>query len=304
MDLEWISHIEAGYGLYAARHFCPSDATASRQHCFKQDVYYRELLKESVNEVTRRGDCVNNREKTKHGDESRKEEVEIVFGCLLDRISLLIRMESSTTKSKFDANANNCTKLNHLCQLGTPYSARLPLPMLELFLWLCPEEIIEKDQKGFLPIHHALRYGTMTFGRQNSSATLLPLRAIDDWKSFVFLLLDKTSQQCKVKSREGRLPLHYVLDHTLVSTSSRAPTSDDATSATSKALQLSRHLIIEKLVDLYPGSVNIKDPVTGLYPFMMASLDKAVPLNTTFFILRRSPPRCVSLVKTQKNCAT
>lgn len=285
VDLEWVCHIESGHNLYTARRFFPSDAIMKKQYCFKQDPYYRKLLKKSVDEVIQDFDDENDSRKYKDGAERRKEKAEMIFGRLLDRISLLIRATRSTTETFIDTNSDGSYKL------GTPYSASLPLPMLELFLWLRPEEAMERDANGLLPIHHALRYG--------SSTTLISLNDIDDWKSFVFQLLDKTSEQCKMKCRDGRLPLHYALDRSTSNTSSRALHAD-ASSALKRALRLSCHAIIEKLIDLYPGSVDQKDPVTGLYPFMMASSDKNIPLNTAFVILRRSPSRCLSVAKAKK----
>ncbi len=286
VDLEWICHIESGHNLYTARQFCPSDATMEKRYCFKEDTYYRDLLKKSVDEVIQRHDTENDSRKCKSGAHRRKEKAETIFGCLLDRISLFIRASRSTTETFSDTNSDYSYKL------GTPYSASLPLPMLELFLWLRPEEAMERDSHGFLPIHHALRY--------ESSTSLISLNAIGDWKSFVFQLLKKTSEQCKMKCGDGRLPLHYALDQSPANTSSRAANAD-ASSAVKRALQLSRHEIIEKLIDLYPGAVDQKDPVTGLYPFMMASADKSIPVNTAFVILRRSPSRCLSVANAKKN---
>jgi hypothetical protein len=299
VDLEWICHIESGQGLYTARPFSPSESPEVRQHCFKQDAYYRDLLKESVDQVTKGRDSVRKDDKPKSGAESRKKEAEMVFGDLLDRISLLIgaAAAAATVESDFAANENCSAKLVESSKLGTPYSSSLPLPILELFLWLRPEEVTEKDQQDFLPIHHALRYGTTTFGCGDSPTTALSPNAIHDWKSFIFQLLGKSSEQCRAKSREGRLPLHYALDHSVSSIDSRSTPPSNTTSATRNALQSSRHAIVEKLVDLYPGSVDQKDPITGLYPFMMASMDKTLPLNTVFCLLRRSPSRCPAAVK-------
>lgn len=286
VDLEWISHVEAGHGLYTARPFSPSNATTSKQHCFKKDAYYRESLKHAVNEVIRCPDVVNN----KYDEKILKREAEAVFGCLLDRISVLIHASNFADRNK---------KAIYEGHLGTPYSARLPLPFLELFLCLRPEQVMEEDLHGFLPIHYALRYGATVLGYENSASKSLLLNTIDDWKSFVFLILGKSSKQCEVKSREGRLPLHYMLDHP--STNSRDFVSpSNSTSMETKALQSSRHAIIERLVTLYPESVDQKDPVTGLYPFMMASSDRSMSVDTIFFLLRRSPSRCCSAGKANK----
>jgi len=300
VDLEWISHIESGQGLYTARPFSPSESPGVRQHCFKQDAYYKDLLKESVDQVTEGHDSARKDNKTESGAESRKEEAEMIFGDLLDRISLLIGAAATAVESDFVANENRSAKLVESSKLGTPYSSSLPLPILELFLWLRPEEVMEKDPQDFLPIHHALRYGTTTFGCGDSLTTTLSPNAIHDWKSFIFQLLGKSSDQCRAKSREDRLPLHYALDRSISSTGSRSTPPSNTTSATWNALQSSRHAIVEKLIDLYPGSVDQKDPVTGLYPFMMASMDKTLPLNTVFCLLRRSPSRCPAAVKALK----
>ena len=283
IDLEWISHVEAGHGLYTARPFSPSNTTTLKQHCFKKDAYYRDSLKNTVNEVIRCPNVANN----KYDQDIRKREAETFFGCLLDRISVLIHASNFADQNK---------KASDEGHLGTPYSARLPFPLLELFLWLRPEQVMEEDPNGFLPIHHALSYGATVLGYENSSSNPLLLNTIDDWKSFVFLILDKSSKQCEVKSREGRLPLHYILEHSSTS-SGEFSSPSNATTMEAKALQSSRHEIIEKLVKLYPKSVDQKDPVTGLYPFMMASSDRSMSIDTIFFLLRRSPSRCRSAGK-------
>jgi hypothetical protein len=300
VDLEWISHIEGTNGLYTARPFSPSDANGVRQHCFKQDAYYRDLLKESVDQVMERHNSVCNGEKAENEVESRKTEAKIVFGDFLDRISLLIRAASATNESNFCVNTKSSTKLVESCKLGTLYSPSLPLPVLELFLWLHPEEIMEKDAQDFLPIHHALRYGATPFLCDDEFPTNpLSSNPIYDWKSFIFRLLDESSEQCRVKSREGRLPLHYVLDHSASTNHSVSPL--ETTSGTNIVVQASRHAIIEKLIALCPESVDQKDPVTGLYPFMMASMDRGLSLNTVFCLLRRSPSRCLQVSRAQNH---
>eukprot|EP00531_Pseudo-nitzschia_arenysensis_P009531 CAMPEP_0116126598 /NCGR_PEP_ID=MMETSP0329-20121206/6413_1 /TAXON_ID=697910 /ORGANISM="Pseudo-nitzschia arenysensis, Strain B593" /LENGTH=716 /DNA_ID=CAMNT_0003620683 /DNA_START=176 /DNA_END=2327 /DNA_ORIENTATION=- len=294
VDLEWIFHIESGDNEYTARHFCTSDAGLVKQHCLKHDNFYRDLLKKSVNEIVRFHDSEKNSPGFKNDKNSRKEEAEKIFGYFLSH-----HATPSSTETKFETNPNAFGEVVDSPKLGTPYSASLPLPILELFLWLHPEEAMERDSSGLLPIHHALRYGLETFCLHNPSTALLSLTAVEDWKSFIFQLLDKTEEQSKVECGRGRLPLHYALDQSQANTSTGTSLSR-TTSALDKAIRLSRHAIIKKLIDLYPGSVDEKDPVTGLYPFMMASSDTTMPLNTVFFILRRSPSRCLTLAINEK----
>lgn len=277
VDLEWIRHIESRPGSYTARSIYPSETSRMRTNCFKEDSYYRELLKESVEMV------VVNSKSIKNGNgcdfDGREEEAKEIFGPLMDRISLLIRAAANST-SISGCHETVSTKLVPSCTLSTPYSPTLPLPILELFLWLRPEEVLKKDRLNMLPIHHALRY-SKTLRRSSTSSS-----AVDDWKSFVLQLLNKSPDQCKIKCKHGRLPLHYVLDH--------IRPGDGSVSKTSSwlSLQASRHAIVEKLIELYPESVDKCDPVTRLYPFMVASMDQNLSVDTVFILLRHSPSRC------------
>eukprot|EP00537_Pseudo-nitzschia_pungens_P005790 CAMPEP_0172376704 /NCGR_PEP_ID=MMETSP1060-20121228/68488_1 /TAXON_ID=37318 /ORGANISM="Pseudo-nitzschia pungens, Strain cf. cingulata" /LENGTH=691 /DNA_ID=CAMNT_0013104359 /DNA_START=161 /DNA_END=2236 /DNA_ORIENTATION=+ len=291
VDLEWVRHIESGNGFYTARPFYPLEATGVRRHCFKQDEYYRELLKESVDQVMENYSPDDEGENSE--SDSREEEAKAIFGCLLDRISLVIRA-AATSGFALDSNGALPAKLNESCTLGTPYSPTLPLPILELFLWLRPEEVMEKDQRDMLPIHHALRY-SKTLSRD--SCTHSSPNAIQDWRSFVFQLLQKSPEQCKAKCQDGRLPLHYLLDHTSNYGENDSRISGIASNEIEK-LQRSRHTIVEKLVELYPESVDQRDPITGLYPFMIASMDRNLSVGTVFCLLRLSPSRCPDLLST------
>lgn len=291
VDLEWICHIESGLGLYTARMVCAREIVGSRDLSLKQDSYYKDVMIESVNEIIK---CTL--DDSKCAPDKRKEEAEMIFGDLLDRISLLIRAAVASGKMSFVKDANRYAKLHEVCKLSTIYAPSLPLPMLELFLWLYSEEIIEKDSHNFLPIHYTLSCGATAFHDKSSTTTHLSRTAVEDWKSFVFNLLEKSTEQCRVKSRESRLPLHYVLDHSAASGCHNAPTSNISPS-TKIALQLARHAVVEKLIDLYPESVDKKDPITGLYPYMMASIDTGLSIDTVFSLLRRSPSRCLPAVK-------
>eukprot|EP00536_Pseudo-nitzschia_multiseries_P000867 jgi/Psemu1/294196/fgenesh1_pm.11_\ len=292
VDLEWVRHIESGHGFYNARPFYPLEATGVRKHCFKQDEYYRELLKESVDQVMENYNPDHQEDESE--SDNREEEAEAIFGCLLDRISLVIRA-AATSGFILDSKGAVPAKLVESCTLGTPYSPTLPLPILELFLWLRPEEVLEKDQRDMLPIHHALRYSkTLSCNTCTPSSS----NAVDDWRSFVFQLLQKSPEQCKAKCKDGRLPLHYVLDH------SSNYDGNEPRIASMENLQYSRHAIVEELVEIYPESVDQRDPITGLYPFMIASMDRNLSVDTVFCLLRHSPSRCPDLLSTVTTVTT
>ena len=271
VDLEWIHHIESVNGLYNARTFHPLEATGMRKHCFKQDEYYAELLKESVDQVM--GNFTPTSAEDGSDYDCREAEAKEIFGCLLDRISLLIRAAASP---------DSFARLTDACKLCVPYSATLPLPILELFLWLRPEDVLDKDKNKMLPIHHAVRHNIST-KQQHRIFQSSPIM-IDQWRIFVLKLLDVSAIQCQVKCQAGRLPLHYALDHSI-----DFYDSNSEVNLLRGRMQSSRHDIIEKLIKIYPESVNQRDPISGLYPFMMALMDRGLSTDTTYCLLRRSP---------------
>jgi len=277
-DLAWVHHIETGNGLYTARTFFPPGAKGMRKHCPEQDEYYTELLKESVEQLIESSNFASTEDRFEI--DSKEEEAKKIFGRFIDRISLLIRAAASG--SNLDSEVSVPTRLVDSCRLCTPYSLTLPLPILELFLWIRPEEVMEYDKRGMLPIHHALCCSI----KQSSVASSSP-SVVKQWRSFVFKLLEAYADQCRVKCQTGRLPLHYVLDH-----SSGCGNNNEHNSSSKEEMQSSRHAIIEKLIELYPESVDQRDPITGLYPFMMASIDRNLSTDTVFCLLRRSPSRC------------
>lgn len=274
VDLEWVRHIESGDGFYTARSFYPLEATGVRRHCFKQDEFYQGLLREAVNHVMESDK--NESILVSTSTTNREDEARAVFGCLMDRISLLVQASST---GLLPTSLSEPAHLVDTCKLSTPYGPSLPLPIMELFLWLRPDEVVKVDRDGFLPIHHALHRT-----QKMVSISLATPRVVQDWQAFVIRLIDTHPEQCKQKCRLGRLPLHYLLDH---------HTAVDGNRTSSSTLQTARHVMVEKLVEHHPESLDQRDPVTGFYPFMMAAKDQNLSLDTVFCLLRRSPARCV-----------
>jgi len=100
------------------------------------------------------------------------------------------------------------------------------------------------DDHGMLPIHHAVQNPPVTYKFVPSSLKL------HREKSLVEMLLEENPGGVRVADDTGRLPLHYALDIGCL---------------------LERDLLA--LIRLYPGSLRIRDPITGLLPFMLASIN-------------------------------
>jgi hypothetical protein len=269
VDLEWVRHIESGKGFYTARSFYPLEPTGIRRHCFKQDEYYQDLLREAVDQV------IENPRNEKDGNSAhdREEEAKNTFGMLIDRLSLLVSsacampIPSQTVPSL----------LHDVCKLCTPCGPSLPLPLLELFLWVHPGKLLEQDEHGNLPIHYAL-------GRIKPLSKPSDANSCEDWKVFVLKLLQEAPESCRAANQNGRLPLHIILDR---SNGCSHPLNDE--------IEQSRQDIVEKLVQIYPEGVDRRDPLTNLDPFMMAAKDPNLPVDSVFFLLHRSPSRCCEI---------
>jgi hypothetical protein len=222
-----------------------------------------------------------------------EEDAQARFGCLLDRISLLIHAAATGMMSGEICTAEHRASVSDVCKLCTPYSPNLPLPLMNLYLWLNPNDVTVKDSTGKLPIHHAVSRDKKSTTCSSTSTT-----AVNDWQAFVLDLLKKCpNEHVRQRSYSGRLPLHYALDHSSSNNNSKSVNvcQDEDDGITMLALQNARHDIIEKLVSIFPEAVDQRDPVSGLYPYMMASVDSALPLDTVFCLLRHSPSRCTTL---------
>ena len=273
IDLEWVRHIESGNGFYTARTFYPLEVAGVKRHCSKQDQYYKELLREAVDKVIK-GDAENVSEEA--ASEEEEDDARLTFGYLIDRIALLIRSASITGNSpSIDAELSRETTLLDACSLCSPYSPTLPLPLLELYLWLRSNDVLTSDSKGLIPLHRAISVA--------AKRKIGPMaHAASDWGSFVCQLVDASAESCRVETSKGQLPLHLILDFD----------GDDTFAASSEEMPQARQTIVEKLISVHPESVDKPDPSTGLYPFMMAAKDRSLFIDTVFCLLRHTPSRC------------
>jgi hypothetical protein len=257
VDLEWVRHIEGGQGFGSTRSFYPLEPSGLRRHCFKQDEYYNDLLREAVDHVILHDKSCTN---LMDSDPKRVGDANNTFGSLLDRISLLVIAASSAVPT-----TSSPTLLHNVCKLSSIRSPNLPGPLIELFLWLHRDQIMLKDVHGMLPLHYSISRHRPEKGTEEGKPNT------QDWKHHVLKLLKMEPEASQKLTQTGRLPLHIILDHI-------GEYDDD----------LSVQGIVQELVRCFPESVDRPDPVTGLDPFLLA----ARHLDIAYFLLRRSPSRC------------
>jgi hypothetical protein len=259
IDLEWVRHIESGQSFYSARSFYPLEPTGIRKHCFKQDEYYQDLLREAVDQVFQPSS-----KSLESPARFREEEAKSTFGALIDRINLIV---SSAATGSMAADPKTFL-LHNACKLCSPAGPNLPLPLLELMIWMHPEQLLQYDPSRNLPIHHAMHQFQI-------SCNTSTLQNWTVWELLVLRLLTDAPETAKLADADCRLPLHHLL-------------TGSKNGATTEEIQGSRQKIVKKLLQLHPGSADVQDPVTRLYPFMLAATD----LELVFLLLRHSPSRC------------
>jgi hypothetical protein len=264
VDLEWIRYIESGSGLSSARTTYPADLSGVGTYFYRPDDYYQNLLRKVVDQVIKSSDLLTS--------EGRKNKAVETFGVLIERVSLLISAASSSL-----ALPNSKRKILHdACKLCSPCGPCLPLPLLELMLWIYGDEILIRDECGNLPIHYALQAKHQSDEKRNS-------RQIKEWKLFCLQLLEKAPLSSKTLDQKSRLPLHLLLANPIT----------DGTSDFIEETSLHRQELLQKLFETFPESVERRDPVTKLDPFMLAAAKNSeLPINAVLLLLRQCPNLC------------
>jgi hypothetical protein len=250
VDLEWIRHIEAGHGFFSHRSFLPLDPRGVRKACGRHDELYSSLLRQAVDEVVLSTSPVTDK----------------TFGLLLHRIFMIIRgaFRDSSTQSPLDLSD---AILHQAAALSGPSDPLLPKPILELILSQHRAQLDQRDHFGKLPLHHAVQVRKALSPASTKSAS--------EWVTWVKNLLKRCPHAYAAPDSQGRLPLHCALDFT----------GEDCP----LLLQDARAEVVRNLATAFPKSVESRDPVLGLYPFMQAAASPGVPLDTVFWLLRRSP---------------
>jgi len=145
IDLEWVRHIECGNDFLSLRSFYPLEPNGVRKYCFKQDQFYQNLLREAVDQIIHSSS-------EERSSLARGKNAQHVLGRSIDRLELLVEGSAANSIGDFRRKPT----LHSLCKLVSPTGSTLPLPLLELFLWVHSDELLQKDYAQCLPLHYAL----------------------------------------------------------------------------------------------------------------------------------------------------
>ena len=277
VDLEWMRHIEGGRGFHETRSFYPLETSGLRWHCSRQDEFYRDLLRDAVDQV------INNETAKAQTNQERAEEP---FGLLLDRIMLLIQVAHRRVVPHPTANLS-IHLLHAASSLARASGPCLPKPLLDLIHWMEPNEVTQVDDRGRLPIHYSVMPSTPCEDVALKSTRKDQIEA-KGYLSWVNFLLEEAPATSAVADQSLRLPLHYALDSCFTGADvwGRIRTEGEAPEMETPSWQQE---VIGHLVNAYPDSVERKDPHSCLFPFMQAAANSNISLDVVFNLLKRSP---------------
>jgi len=127
-----------------------------------------------------------------------------------------------------------------------------PRVFYDIALHFHKDDVSKLNEDGMLPLHLAC-------GRMSSDG--IPCN--DD---LAFMLLSEYPQAAyKAATTTKRLPIHSAVE-------------------AHKPLKL-----IASLLKAYPNSLNVKDPLTGLWPFLLSAVDNEESIDTSYSLLRADP---------------
>jgi hypothetical protein len=176
----------------------------------------------------------------------------IKFSLLMIRAALRKDNDNDNDNDN-DTNENTIITMHDLCMIP-----RCPPMLLRLLqspnyneMFGVSGNAYTFDKNGMLPIHYAVQNPPVTYKFVPS------LMKSNDEKSLVDMLLGDYPSSVRVTCDQGRLPLHYALD-------SGCLNEND----------------ILSLVKLYPDSLRIHDPLTGLFPFMLVAANRRKTVMT------------------------
>lgn len=250
VDLEWVRHIESGQGLDSVRAFYPLEPSGITRHCMKQDEYYKTLLEEAVDRIT----CQES--------SSYEFQAKNIMGTLLDRISLLVAASARSPLAQ-----NFSLSLHDVCKLSSRGTPTLPYPLVRLFFLLLKKRFLSEDDQGNIPLHYLLHDSRKEDAAESDDTK--------DWAEHVLKYIELEPRAIFSATREGRLPLHILLDH------------------------CSRLDMLQRMLVCFPDSVDYKDPTTGFAPFLLAAQNKSACVDSVYFLLRQSPSRCHDRLSTK-----
>ena len=263
--------------------------------------------KDAATEIQMLSEAVNgNAKATKRMRVGSFTNYRVTTGALWERVSLMLPVAAREMHRLLEQTTDEPEewKVYHAASY-----VPCPVPLLDLAFFYYPDQVKEKDARGFLPIHLAASnpYHDVTFDLPGGMTSgVSPYVRAQHRTSFGELspisrvIKHSTSEASHTVTPDGRLPLHIALemikDHQ--STFRAACQSEVFTSISNQnravPWEISRS-IIRSLVEANTTAFERQDPQTLLYPFMQAAVGDNADVDLIFLLLREHPSICTSM---------
>jgi hypothetical protein len=252
-DLAWIRYLESSsheIGATLQRFDIGGGGGGGGEAEQRLSQLFATLLSETVEHILK--------SKNRNSAMTAVEPMMNVISCLLEA-SVADHVDRSESKHSLIHQAFQAVS----CWDGLPL---LPLPFIQLMLVQYPHQVGWVDQTGKLPLHYAASIRP----RKTKHVRSIPQA---DLRRYFQEVLNKNPHACLVKDAVGRLPIHYCLDN-----------------KPNETCELeSFDLIAKDVVLACPAAIGIVDPISCLYPFMMAATDSNLSLDMVYTMLRFHP---------------
>ena len=247
--------------------------SAAESRFDKDNQYYETVLRNEVDDLMN-GNIDQGGTTAERMEQARKK-----FGDLLDRLFVLLSA-SSTGAAEL---TNDDKYLHQACKVSTPYGHTLPLPLFKLLLWIYKDDLLTMDENGNLPLHYALGNNSLAKLSKRTSENKKRVKGETpywkEWAEYCQGLINAAPKACAMANQRGQLPLHLLL-------SNRPPVSNCVN-------QNLHQRLLEKVVESFPESLQARDSISGLDPFMLAAMGgDDLALDTIYYLLRRCPNLC------------
>jgi len=200
--------------------------------------------------------------------------LQLLFGSLWSNYLKLLLYAVHHCRNFTESGSNLKRSSKKILRLVHAASITAHPEILQIALIIFPNQVMERDEYGKLPLHYAVMNCRMINKVELLSSTLHDLPGYQ-------LLINAFSQAAKIGDLNYRLPIHIALDDHNIN-NEHNPHSDKG----KKFIKM-----VQKLVECYPESMERRDPRSFLYPFMQAATlpDCQSSFNIIFNLIRSAP---------------
>lgn len=228
----------------------------------------------------------------------------VTTGALWERVSLMLPVAAREMHRLLEQTTKDTPEEWPVYHAASYFPC--PVPFLDLAFFYYPDQVKQKDSRGFLPIHWAASnpYHDVTFDLPDgiTSGVSPYIRAqhrttFSELSPISRVIKHSPPEASHTVTPDGRLPLHIALEMIKDHQSAFRVACQSAVFASVSSQkrvvpwEISRS-IVRSLVELNTTAFERQDPRTHLYPFMQAAVGDNADVDLIFLLLREHPSIC------------